>query len=117
MFQKSIRSPKDLHGVAHDVSQTLENKADLELRGNVSLAFSLTFRFGFAFLCCRYGFPFVGNHWIPHFSVASLRTEKTDPIIRDFLSNTEQYDFMVDQFSLWRVEGDEHIQLKTVNFQ
>ena len=61
MFQKSIRSPKDLHGVAHDVSQTLENKADLEFRGNVSLAFSLTFRFGFVFLCFRDGFPFVGD--------------------------------------------------------
>ena len=65
----------------------------------------------------KYGFPFVGNHWIPHFSISSLRSEKTHPIIEDFLSTTKQYQFTVDQLSLWRVDGDEHIQLKTVNFQ
>ena len=61
MYQKPICSPKDLHGVAHDVSQTLENKADLEPYGNVFLETSLTFQFGFVFLCFRDGFPFVGD--------------------------------------------------------
>jgi hypothetical protein len=65
----------------------------------------------------KYGFPFVGDHWIPHFSVASLLTEQTNSIISDFLSIKKPYDFMVNQISLWRVNGDEHIQLETVNFQ
>jgi len=65
----------------------------------------------------KYGFPFVGDHWIPHFSVASLRTGKTNIIINDFLQNTEKYHFTADKLSLWRVNGDEHIQLKTINFK
>jgi len=64
-----------------------------------------------------YGFPFIGRHWKPHFSVASLKTEKTDPIIKDFLSKTSQYNFTVDQFSIWNVNGDEHTQLKTLSFE
>jgi 2'-5' RNA ligase len=65
----------------------------------------------------KYGFPFVGEHWIPHFSVSSLRTEKTHPIITDFLLDTKKYDVLVNQFSLWRVDGDKHIQLETISFQ
>ena len=64
----------------------------------------------------RYGFPFVGDHWIPHFSVSSLRTEKTHPIITKFLSTTKQFKFITNQISLWRVNGDEHTQLETVYF-
>ena len=65
----------------------------------------------------KYGFPFVGAHWIPHFSVSSLRTEKTHPIIEDFLSMTKQYHFIANQISLWRVEDDEHTLLETVYFK
>jgi hypothetical protein len=65
----------------------------------------------------KYGFPFVGDHWIPHFSVSSLRTEKTHPIIEDFLSSTKKYHFTSNQISLWRVDDDEHTLLKTVYFK
>jgi hypothetical protein len=65
----------------------------------------------------KYGFPFVGDHWIPHFSVSSLRTEKKHPIIEDFLSSTKQYHFTSNQISLWRVDDDEHTLLETVYFK
>jgi len=65
----------------------------------------------------KYGFPFVGDHWIPHFSVSSLRAEKTHPIIEDFLSTTKQYHFTANQISLWRVDDDEHTLLETVYFK
>ena len=65
----------------------------------------------------KYGFPFVGHHWIPHFSVSSLQTEKSHPIIEDFLSTTIQYHFKANQISLWRVDEDEHTLLETVYFQ
>jgi len=65
----------------------------------------------------KYGFAFVGDHWIPHFSISSLRFEKIHPIIEDFFSTTEQYHFRVNQLSLWQVDGDDHTHLQTVNFQ
>ena len=64
----------------------------------------------------KYGFPFVGDHWIPHFSVSSLRSEKTHPIIEDFLSTTQKYHFIVNQISIWRVDGDKHTKLETIDF-
>lgn len=64
----------------------------------------------------KYGFPFVGDHWIPHFSVSSLRSEKTYPIIEYFLSTTKKYHFIVNQISIWRVDGDKHTQLETIDF-
>ena len=44
--QKLICSPTDLHGVAHDVSETLENKADLKHHEHSLLEVSLTFQIG-----------------------------------------------------------------------
>ena len=65
----------------------------------------------------NFGFPFIGDHWIPHFSVSSLQSERTHPIIKDFLSINKQSLFMVNQMSLWYIDGNDHTQLKTVFFQ
>ena len=65
----------------------------------------------------KFGFPYVGDHWIPHFSVSSLRTEKKHPIIEDFLSTSKQYHFTANQISIWRVDDDEHTLLETIHFQ
>ena len=62
----------------------------------------------------KYGFPFIGDHWIPHFSISSLLTYKTHPIIEEFLAMPKQYHFTVNQITLWRVEDDKHTLLETV---
>ena len=64
----------------------------------------------------KYGFPFVGNHWIPHFSISSVKAEKEHPIIVDFLSTTKKYHFIASQISIWRVDKDEHTLLEEINF-
>ena len=64
----------------------------------------------------KFGFPFVGNHWIPHFTISSVKAEKKHPIIVDFLSTTKKYHFIVNQISVWRVDEDEHTLLEEVNF-
>ena len=65
----------------------------------------------------KYGYPFVGKHWIPHFSVSSLRVEKLDPVIKEFLALQKEFHFLVDVLSLWRVNGNKHTQLETVTIQ
>jgi len=59
----------------------------------------------------KYCFPFVGSHWIPHFSIASLRTERSHPLITEFLSWQPVYEFTVGELTLWRVESDTHTLL------
>ncbi len=62
----------------------------------------------------KYGFPYTGLNWKPHFTVASIRTNKTNPIITEFLSINSKYNFIIDQFSIWDIQGDKHVKLKTV---
>tara|TARA_Y100000591_G_scaffold325935_1_gene347676 strand:+ start:1974 stop:2570 length:597 start_codon:yes stop_codon:yes gene_type:complete len=62
----------------------------------------------------NYGFPYVGDHWIPHFTVASLTTNKRKNILKNFLSIPASFDFEINRFSIWRIHEDVHIKLKTI---
>ena len=59
----------------------------------------------------RYGFPFVGDHWIPHFSVAALEPGDEagtgHPLVADFLSTAPPGTVSVTGVSWWRVDGDD----------
>ena len=59
-----------------------------------------------------YGFPFVGMHWIPHFSIASLRTDMFHPIISEFLEWKPRYTMNGLGASCWHIDGDKHILLE-----
>ena len=59
-----------------------------------------------------YGFPFVGMHWVPHFSIASLITDRIHPIITEFLEWKPSYTMMGFDASCWRIDGDQHILLE-----
>jgi 2'-5' RNA ligase len=60
----------------------------------------------------RYGFPFIGNHWIPHLTIASLKTAPNDPLIEEFLEQSCEFEMVVSEVSFWRVEIDQHTCLK-----
>ena len=62
----------------------------------------------------KYGFPYVGDHWIPHFTIASLTDNKRKKILKNFLSFPASFDFKVNQFSIWRINQDVHTKLKTI---
>ena len=57
----------------------------------------------------KYGFPFAGLHWIPHLSIASLKTARNHPLISEFQSWEPEFEIKVDEMSCWRVGNDEHI--------
>lgn len=65
------------------------------------------FRSSFA----EYGFPFVGSHWIPHFTVASLKVAKDAPLLRAISSGEARHVFLLDRVSVWEIEGDSHTKL------
>ena len=62
----------------------------------------------------KYGFPYVGDHWIPHFTVASLIDNKRKKILKNFLSYPASFDFKINRFSIWRINQDVHTKLKTI---
>jgi hypothetical protein len=65
----------------------------------------------------RFGFPFVGDHWIPHFTIASLRTARTHPMITTFLAQPESFELPVAEISLWLVSGETHTKLRTIKLE
>lgn len=71
------------------------------------------FRSSFA----EYGFPFVGPHWIPHFTIASLKVAKDAPLLRAISSGEAQHEFLLDRVSVWEIAGDSHTKLFEVPFK
>ena len=59
-----------------------------------------------------YGFPFVGMHWVPHFSIASLRTDRIHPIITEFMGWKPSFTMTGLDASCWHIDGDQHILLE-----
>lgn len=64
-----------------------------------------------------YGFPFVGDHWIPHFTIASLKVNKGHPLIKEFLSHKELFSFKVNTISLWQINNDDHNMVEEINLR
>ena len=65
----------------------------------------------------KYGFPYVGDHWIPHFTVASLTDNKRKKFLKNFLSFPASFDFKINRFSIWRINQDVHTKLKTIKIK
>ena len=65
----------------------------------------------------QFSWPFVGEHWIPHFSIASLLTNKDHPLITKFLSEKMDYNYIVNQISIWEIKSDKHYLLETLNLK
>ena len=63
----------------------------------------------------NYGFPFIGSHWIPHFTIASLKTSKADKLIQKFLTNVRLEKMPVNSFSIWIIKGEQHKEIEKVN--
>jgi len=61
----------------------------------------------------KYGSPFVGGHWIPHFSISSLHTKKDHPIINDFLLLKPNFKCIANKLSVWHINNNNHTKLKT----
>lgn len=60
----------------------------------------------------NYGFPFVGEHWLPHLTLASLRIEKSHSLISEFQSWEPKYTLNVNELSCWHVSDEKHTLLR-----
>tara|TARA_B100000029_G_scaffold507570_1_gene592484 strand:- start:670 stop:1266 length:597 start_codon:yes stop_codon:yes gene_type:complete len=63
----------------------------------------------------KYGFPFIGNVWIPHFTITSIQTHQKNIFIEKFLSYKINYSINVNKISLWEITGDNHNKLEEFN--
>lgn len=59
----------------------------------------------------KFDFPFVGTHWIPHFTIGSPLVEPGSPLVAGLKSGSPSHRFLVRKISVWRVDGDKHERL------
>lgn len=64
----------------------------------------------------EYGYPFIGSHWIPHFTIASLEVARNSRFLYEMLSGEAKYSFELDKISVWEVGGDIHTKMFDVHF-
>ena len=62
----------------------------------------------------NYGYPFVGSHWIPHFSISSLKIEKDNDIFKKHLSQNITLKLKITKISLWEIKNNDHLMISEV---
>lgn len=62
----------------------------------------------------RYGFPFVGTHWIPHFTLACLPVVRSHPRIEGFLKRPFSAKFFVDKITVWEISESRHERISEI---
>lgn len=60
----------------------------------------------------KFASPFVGSHWIPHMSIASLGVDKDDPLLLSLLKSEFKHVGFFNEVSLVEIKGDFHSCLK-----
>ncbi|VTS04947.1 2'-5' RNA ligase family protein [Tuwongella immobilis] len=60
------------------------------------------------------GFPFIGNDWLPHFSVASILPNDWPPVWEALRGTPPPSQFHIAQLKLYRLDGLTPIELATI---
>ena len=64
----------------------------------------------------KYGYPFVGNHWIPHITVGSLNLDSKK--ITKYAEGLFKFsrEITVNNLCLFKIDGDSHQLIKKIEF-
>jgi len=64
----------------------------------------------------QYGYPFVGEHWIPHITIGSLGIEKEK--LTEFSEGMFNFPrgININNLGLFKIEGDSHSLIKRIEF-
>ena len=64
----------------------------------------------------RYGYPFVGDHWLPHVTVASFPSDSS--YVETVLERKLPAESLtVEKLSLWEIDGDHHRYCEDIPFK
>ena len=112
------------HTVAMKIDDTSCKMADLQVKVAEGLSTLIDFRAApkpSGFLLSdpfrssyeKFASPFVGAHWMPHMSIASLKVEKNDPLLLSLLKSEFKHVGFFNEVSLVEIKGDIHSCIKT----
>ena len=62
----------------------------------------------------EWGYPFVGTHWIPHFTIGSF-SKKNRFYLNELVSKKNKHNkILIDEISLCRVDNDKHTTISKI---
>ena len=64
----------------------------------------------------KYGYPFIGNNWLPHMTILSVsKQHQNNKIIKKFL-NQKKINFIqkVNKVSIWSIDNERHTKIKDI---
>ena len=65
----------------------------------------------------RYGYPFVGKNWIPHFTISSISKKHNLEKIQSLVKKKISLTCNVKKISIWRINKNQHKKLHTMSFK
>lgn len=96
----------------------LQTKIANKLKSYVKIDKNLKFKnknFSNSYL--KYGFPFVGSHWKPHFTIGSIKNFQKKKEFKLFIEKKINFTNNVNSLSLWKVDKNKHNKLKEFKFK
>lgn len=103
-----VELTNELKNLQYDIVNTLfkfhSNELQNSFEGNLKISND------------KYGYPFVGEHWIPHFTIGSMEIET-----KKILEHSDGFfqfpkDIIINNLSLYKIEGDSHSLIKKIKF-
>ena len=64
----------------------------------------------------KYGYPFIGEHWIPHISVGSMNLPKKKLLELSY-NHINSKNLIIDKIGLYEIIDDEHVLIETINLK
>jgi hypothetical protein len=65
----------------------------------------------------KYGYPFIGKCWKPHFTIASCELNRKNMELKKFLPINNNYLMLVKYISIWRIYKNKHILIKKIKLK
>ena len=60
----------------------------------------------------KYGYPFVGGHWLPHFTIGSIKNKRNSNEFKQFVEEKVKFKNNINYISAWKISGNKHILIK-----
>ncbi len=54
----------------------------------------------------KYGFPFVGENWLPHITIASIEKDKFEKVLKRLIKNEIRGEFLLSYLSLYKISNN-----------
>jgi 2'-5' RNA ligase len=110
----AIRKNRKLHKLQEQIAEKLKlflNKKKLTKK-NVILKNKILLK---SFK--KYGYPFVGNHWKPHFTISSVKNGNNSDTFKNFIKEKIKFENRVEYISVWRISGNQHNLIKKIRLK